>query len=119
MDRIRIPEKELQSYFDTKQLLEEVLAQFSKDFSVFESLDQLVFSKTDPQQFVKELSEVLAFFVERNPELFMQSLYAVDLPERIIQQYYTTNTMVWEDLVDFIYRRLVLKVFLRKKFSAE
>ena len=109
----------VQSLFKTDELLEKVQQQLKKDFVIFDEMDQLVINCSNEKVFKAQLSEVLSNWSKKDPEQFMHCIYMVDLPEHITKGFYQSRKLSWEELVDYIFRREVLKIYLRAKFSAQ
>ena len=100
-----------------EELLKRAAAQIQKDFNLLEGMGEVVFDLDSEEQFKMVLSDILSYWSKRDPEQFMQCIYMVDLPEHIFKGFYQHQAISWDKFVDFVFRREVLKVYLRAKYA--
>jgi hypothetical protein len=107
----------LEQYFINRKIIEETAAQASKDLGITPFiLDFSDSAKTPYHQLHAQLIPVIENLIGENRQKLQQTIYQVDLPEKLFIQALTGPNPA-EDLTDVILKRLLQKVVIRRLYS--
>lgn len=109
--------KNLEQYFINRKIIEETAAQAAKDLGITPfDLDFSDSAKTPYEQLSAKLTPVIEDLMQVNRQKLQQTIYQVDLPEKLFVQALSGSNPT-ATLTDFILKRLLQKVVIRRHYS--
>ncbi len=121
MDQLPLSQQDFIRYEKSLDLLSQVVAQINKDFQL--NGFEVEFSgqgETAYQELTEQITPVIEYLIEKQPDRFWNLLYSIDLSENKVKKaLFGAEPDSIQQLTDLILKRELQKVVIRNFYSGK